>query len=239
MPELRARPQLSTRHAGSPAVLFVLVVIYLTPVGFLIYSLTTSHGHQERASRSFIPVVATVVESGVARRGKRSGWWAKITYRYDIDGHRYVSSRISFAGTRTSWLLRGGPSFEDATATALEHPVGSTIDAYYDPVNPSEAVRDVSPPSGSPWVPILWVGVLAGLFGLLKAVPRTVGPRIPDQLVTGVILASGLSALGAAVWFLSQALRRAAREDAGTALAFSFIGIMILLEFVRRRRARL
>ena len=237
-PELGTRPQLPPRRGGSRGVLFAIVLVYLTPLGFLIYSQTSSHANQSRASRSFAPVVATVVESGVARRGRRSGWLAKITYRYQVDGQTYVSSRISFAATSTSGLLRGGPSREGAAAAASEHPVGSTIDAYYDPADPSEAVRDVAPPAGSPLLPILWLLVLAALFALLQTVPRNLGPQIPDPVVTGGILVGGLGALVAGAWYLNRAVRGSGGEDAGTAFAFGLIGMMILYQFVRRVRAR-
>src|SRR5437879_6029930 len=110
-------PRRSTRSAASWAVLFVLLIVFLTPLCFLVYRETSQHADQQRASRAFIPVVATVVESGVARRGRRAGWLAKITYQYEVDDREYVSSRVSFAGTETSGLLRGGPSREDAAAT--------------------------------------------------------------------------------------------------------------------------
>src|SRR2546426_2377072 len=194
-PELGTRPQLPRRRGGSRAVLFAIVLVYLTPLGFLIYWQTSSHANQKRATRSFAPVVATVVESGVARRRRGRGWLAKITYQYQVDGHTYVSSRISVAATSTSGLLRGVPSREGAAAAASEHPVGSTIDAYYDPADPSEAVRDVTPPAGSPLLPILWLLVLAALFALLQTVPRNLGPQIPDPVVTGGIFVGGVGAL--------------------------------------------
>src|SRR2546422_6042643 len=64
-----------------------------------------------------------------------------------------------------------------------------------DPADPSEAVRDVTPPAGSPLLPILWLLVLAALFALLQTVPRNLGPQIPDPVVTGGILVGGLGAL--------------------------------------------
>jgi len=212
--------------------------VYLIPLWVVIYSESSSHAAQKRATRSFMPVVATVVESGVARRGKRSGWMAKITYRYEVNGQTYQSSGISFAATETSSLLRGGPSRESAATTAAAHPTGSTIAAYYDPANPSEAVRDVSPPSGSRWVGYVWLLVIAGLASLLGIVPRTLGPRVPDPLVTGGILVGGLGALAAAGWFLNRALQSSSPEDRGTALAFGLIGLMILAAFARRLRGR-
>jgi len=151
---------------------------------------------------------------------------AKITYRYEVNGQTYQSSGISFAATETSSLLRGGPSRESAATTAAAHPTGSTIAAYYDPANPSE------------WVGYVWLLVIAGLASLLGIVPRTLGPRVPDPLVTGGILVGGLGALAAAGWFLNRALQSSSPEDRGTALAFGLIGLMILAAFARRLRGR-
>ena len=242
-------PKPPLRSGASWASLLAIALVCLTPLSFIVYSETSSHAYQKRANRSFTPVVATVVESGVARRGRRSGWFAKVTYRYEVDGHTYVSSRVSFAGTETSGLLRGGPSREDAAATVAEHPVGSAIDAYYDPTNPSEAVRDASPPSGSPLFKIVWFVVVAVLLGLLgvgvgaryeRVRVSFPGPRIPERVITVVLSVACLASFAAGAWFMVRAARGSAQDDIGTAFAFVFIGAMILVgaRLHRRRTGR-
>ena len=233
------------RLRGSWAALFALVVVYLTPLWFVIYLQTSSHADQKRASKSFARVRATVVESGVAPRGKGKGWFAKITYQYEVDGRTYASSRISFTGTETSGLLRGGPSREDAAATAAEHSVGSTIDAYYDPTDPSQAVRDVSLPSSSPLTRILLlllVAVLLGLLGVSARGPRVrvsfPGPRVPESWITAVLFLGCLASFAAAAWYVIASSRGPAQDDLGTAFAFVFIGSMLLWTWRQRRRTQ-
>ncbi len=206
--------------------LFALLLACLIPFAFLIYSRTSGHSHQQRASRSFVPVVATVVESRVLAGKTR--WSAKVSYRYAVGGKTYLSSEVSYARTEMSGLLRGGPSRAGASATAAEHPIGSTLYAYYDPANPSDALLDRSPPVGSPWVPIMWLLVLVALGSLLGVVPRTLGPRIPDPWVIGAVRGAGVSAFAGAIWFLLRVLRGSGREDVGTAFALIFIGSLLV-----------
>ena|SRR5438034_9120115 len=205
----------------------------------------TAHPPAERASTSYVPIVATVVESGIVATGRGRGWRARVTYRYEVDGREYLSSRIGFVPTATSLALDGGPSRQDATAVAARHPLGSTLRAYYDPANPSEAVRDASPHSGSPLTRIplfVVVAVLLSLLGVRTRGPRIrvsfPGPRIPEPLITVVLFVGCLASFAAGAWFMIQAVRGSGQDDAGTAFAFGLMGAMMLFTWLHRRRAR-
>jgi len=76
------------------------VTVFLTPTGFIVYWLTSRHAHQERASTSYVPIVATVVESGIVATGRGRGWRARVTYRYEVDG-RLIGAMMLF-----TWLHR-------------------------------------------------------------------------------------------------------------------------------------
>jgi uncharacterized protein DUF3592 len=225
--------------------LLLLVAVFLTPTGFIAYLVTSRHARQERASTSYVPIVATVVESGIVSAGRTRGWQARVTYRYKVDGHAYLSSRIEFFRTATSPALHGGPSRDDATAVAARLAVGSTLQAYYDPANPSEAVRDASPPSGSPLTTTLAfvvVAVLLGLLGVRTRGPRIrvsfPGPRIPEPLITFTVFVGCLASFAAGAWFIIRAVRGSAQDDAGTAFAFGIIGALLLSIWLHRRRTQ-
>lgn len=248
VPAPETQPQEPTpSRIGSWIVLVAITLVFLIPFSFLIYSETSRHSAQQRANRSFIPVSAIVVESSVERGKVR--WFAKITYRYRVDGQTYVSSRLSFAATSASILMRGGPSREEAAEIAADHPVGSAIDAFYDPTHPSDAVRDNSPPSGSPLTRISLLIVLVVLLSLLGVGSRDPGgriafpgPRIPESLISITLFLGCLAAYGAAAWFLVRAGRGSARsgpDDIGTAFAFGFIGSIIGWMWQHRRRTTL
>ncbi len=237
--------QPTSSRVRSWAFLVAVSLVFLTPFSFMIYRETSLHSAQKRANTSFTPVPATVVESRVERRGKTT-WFAKIAYRYEVDGQAYLSSRLSFAETKTASLLRGGPSHEEALDVAAEHPVGSAIDAFYDPSKPSEAVRDASPPSGSPLTRILLLIVLAGLLGLLGVGARGPrgrvsfpGPQIPESLISVALFVGCVTSYAAGAWFLMRAGRgslQSVQDDIGTAFAFAFIGSIIGWTWKHRRR---
>ena len=80
------------------------MTVFLTPTGFIVYWLTSRHAHQERASTSYVPIVATVVESGIVATGRGRGWRARVTYRYEVDGREWGQDD---AGTAFAFGLIG------------------------------------------------------------------------------------------------------------------------------------
>ncbi|PYO62586.1 MAG: hypothetical protein DMD70_05435 [Gemmatimonadetes bacterium] len=64
----------------------------------------TAHPPAERASTSYVPIVATVVESGIVATGRGRGWRARVTYRYEVDGREWGQDD---AGTAFAFGLIG------------------------------------------------------------------------------------------------------------------------------------
>lgn len=91
-------------------------------------------------------VVKTDVNTDYSRQ-KTSGatfntyvyYSVSVTYRYEVDGQRYSSSRYSFGeGDAASWRFRERSDAEAEAASRF--PAGAVVTVHYDPENPTEAV---------------------------------------------------------------------------------------------------
>lgn len=112
-------------------------------------------------------VSAEVVESLEAdhqanRALRRSMYAPLIVYRYEVNGHRYESSRLHLGGevrVRHEWMAR---------RALRAYAPGMTVVAYVNPANPAEAVLD--PRARHLWV--VWLIAAACIGGaLLMAAP--------------------------------------------------------------------
>jgi hypothetical protein len=97
-----------------------------------------------------------------------------VAYAYHVDDHAYTGDRYSLGqGSRAS--SRYSSRSEACTASRSGYPIGSSINVFYDPANPSSAVLEAGPNWGT-FGPLL-IGLIfvpTGIF-LLRAVKRNNG----------------------------------------------------------------
>ena len=130
-------------------------VFWMIAVGFFSYWFTTGLFQQRRAAASYALVQARVLEATVGTTGSSPTvtYRPVVTYRYEVEGRTYSSSRYAY--------VNDGFDFKTAHGFAKAHPAGSTIQAFYDPTNPNEAVLHRGLP-GLAW-PILLFALFMGI----------------------------------------------------------------------------
>ena len=116
-----------------------------------------------RASTTWPSVEGQVVSASVEHAGhfhKGPDYYASVTYRYQVDGEVYTSNRYE--------LITGGRYYynrDDAAEEIRPYPVGASVQVFYDPSDPAQAV--LSPgPNGSVGF-IFVMGICLCLFGPL------------------------------------------------------------------------
>src|SRR5438445_86029 len=68
------------------------------------------------------------------RHGSRTVYYAAISYTYVVDDKRYTSHRVNL------WNPKLESGRKEVQAFLDDHPFRSTVDVYYDPQRPAEAV---------------------------------------------------------------------------------------------------
>jgi hypothetical protein len=144
------------------------MVILLAALYFT-YAALGAYLNQRRAHASFIPVTATVTAAYVQSSGSTTSahgesFSPRIVYRYSVDGKAYTSERYFYVGD-------GWRDAAEAEAVKARYPVGSTVQAYADAGDPSQAVLDRSAPAPGILLfllPFSAVGVGALVYGLRK-----------------------------------------------------------------------
>lgn len=124
---------------------------------------------QWQAHYEFVPVLATVLQSGVEASAagastKRVAWHPVVTYQYAFGSSLLEQNQISHTGN--GWSDRAAV---DDWLTNYEE--GSTVTAYVNPADPKEAVLDNTAPDNSVLLILLTfvlMGGLAVMIGLRK-----------------------------------------------------------------------
>jgi len=115
---------------------------------------------EARATERYVPTVATVEEIEIESHRRSKGGTRhelEIAYRYAVDG-------VSQLGT--TWQVGGGATSSrrvDLEPLLARHPVGSTLEVFVDPQDPTRAVV-VRGGEDSAWL-LIGFGVLFGSVG--------------------------------------------------------------------------
>ena len=145
---------------------FLGIAIFLAGAGMLIGM--WSMEERARSSQAWPTTVGQVIESRVEERsGEEKKYRSIIRYAYTVDGAAFESERYSFGSSRRSKKA--------AEKLCAQHPAGSTVQVYYDPAKPAQAVLVLQPAGRS--VPLGIAGALvmaAGAF-LFTLSFRTLG----------------------------------------------------------------
>ncbi len=87
----------------------------------------------------------------------RQAYQAKVVYEYEVDGKTYASDALSFIA-RPSW------DKQSAQTTVDRYPPGTTVEVFYSPDDPSQAVLRPGI-DGMSTVVIIFFGGLVWVFG--------------------------------------------------------------------------
>ncbi len=74
----------------------------------------------------------------IDREGAGARLGLRLVYQYEVDGNQYTGSKINVAGTMV--VLHGELAQELQQRAEADFPRGSSIDIFYDPASPSDAV---------------------------------------------------------------------------------------------------
>ena len=144
-------------------------VLFLGAGLFFGWASLQSAFRQWQAHYEFVPVLATVLHSGVGSSAagastKGSSWHPVVAYQYAFGSSLHEQSRIFYMGD--GWFDRA--AVEDWLSNYVE---GTTVTAYVNPADPQEAVLDITPPDNTFLLfllPLVLVGGMAVMIGLRR-----------------------------------------------------------------------
>lgn len=114
---------------------FILMAVLFAFFSWALVFLNVRTLFRQHAAESFPHVQGTVLYGQVTVTHGSKGsvhYHVHITYRYSVDGINYTGGRYRYDGH---------PSGSDAANEVVaEHPVGSVVDVYYNPQDPTDTV---------------------------------------------------------------------------------------------------
>lgn len=122
-------------------------------------------------SRSWPTASGTVQDSGMESHQSRDDdgdikttYGATIQYKYTVDGQEFVGDRRTFSNVRTS-------SVRNTEKILERYPLGSSVDVFYDPDDPSSSVLESGVGAATYILLLVPIGFLvfgiAGALGLI------------------------------------------------------------------------
>ena len=122
-------------------------------------------------SRSWPTASGTVQDSGMESHQSRdedgdikTTYGATIQYKYTVDGQEFVGDRRTFSNVRTS-------SVRNTEKILERYPLGSSVDVFYDPDDPSSSVLEPGVGAATYILLLVPIGFLvfgiAGVLGLI------------------------------------------------------------------------
>lgn len=123
---------------GSTIGSVIFGAIFLIAGYFIAFSFGAPVLENAKASESWPKTTATIVESKVekSRSDGKTMYSAQVEYKYEVDGQEYTNDTIWFGGNYST-SSRSGPQ-----KTVAKYPVKKTVDAFYNPEEPSTAVLE-------------------------------------------------------------------------------------------------
>jgi len=118
------------------ALLLILLCFALMGPALILYALYADH--RDRPTLQWPRVSGKLVQCEQYHRGidqSHTSYRVDVTYFYAVNGREYIGHRIApwSAGLESKSRTR-------SSAFAIDHPVGSPVDVYYDPRQPGDAV---------------------------------------------------------------------------------------------------
>jgi hypothetical protein len=155
---LLVRPTVSIGVSGKTDRGLVFVMLGMFAAGIVLMAWGGYEIKGSRESGSWPSVQGAITSSGMSKRTtrdsnhrKRTTYYPKVGFQYQVDGRNYISSRIAFGTGDT------GGSEKWARKIVDKYPAGKTVTVYYNPQDPQYGVLE----SGITWRSIIFL--LAGI----------------------------------------------------------------------------
>lgn len=133
---------------------FLRMLFALIGAGMILWSVYAEH--RDRPSLQWPKVSGTITQCAeIYHSGRHAHYSVDVSYAYIVNGTRFVGNTIA----------RWSPDFGDGRPTGQfvdAHPVRSTVDVYYDPQHPENAVLIPGPDERNRY--LIWGGCI-GLLG--------------------------------------------------------------------------
>jgi hypothetical protein len=119
--------------------------LFLAVGGLIVLRMGLLLQQQARVSRMWPAAKGRIGASGLDEieisTGSPSHLWrpafrSRVVYDYTVDGHRYAGDRVTFGATTISNVAAW------VAGASRRYPQGATVDIFYDPSNPAEAVLE-------------------------------------------------------------------------------------------------
>lgn len=152
--------------AGSISLIVALPFLIIAIVFFVLWARSR---RQIGQAKSWPSTTGRVVSAHMdARRshssegGTTTSYYAVVLYEYMVDGKRYQCNRLTL-GTPLGTSFTGG-----VQKKLLQYPVGSRVEVFYDPDDPTNAALEIKAPSGNVYlfIALVIVAILAVTLGM-------------------------------------------------------------------------
>lgn len=151
--------QTSTKDAGN-----LLIALFWSPLVGTVFVLVIIGAANQMATAFWPSTKGTVTVSERRAARKTSGVW-RVEYTYRIAGQEYTSTTYAY----DPMPIQGQ---EEVLRHIAKYPVGSVVDVYFDPENPSDAVLRPGLRGGTLWIalfitPFVLIGIAMWLEELV------------------------------------------------------------------------
>lgn len=172
-------------NLGSSTLLITTIPFVLVAL-FLMYRAYTAQ-RQVRASQNWMMTTGKVIAANVEARRGRSGtsgystsYYPNVVYEYEVNGQRYQNNRM-YVGMQV-----GRGNYMTIQQQINHYPVGSPVQVYYDPNNPSQSVLERTSPGSRVLgfaviliivILVVTVGITMGMMGMVSQMISNFIPR--------------------------------------------------------------
>lgn len=142
------------------------LVMYLVLFGgglFIIITAILQKTKASKAAESWLKTQGVVQSSELSVRRNRdtdgsssTQYFPKVVYNYEVKGTNYTSNVLSFGKANTSK--------KKANLAVAKYPVGTSVQVYYDPADPTKSVLETE---ANGFVMNLILGIFLVVIGLL------------------------------------------------------------------------
>jgi hypothetical protein len=168
---------------------FLVIFTLLWSAGVLFFDGFMAHNTAKQFESGSYPMVTgkithSEVQSHTGSKGGRS-YTAVINYRFEAGGQAFAGSRLRYN------LISGG--WSQANSLVAAHPTGATVDVFYNPANPQDALLFPGI-SGSDFMVVLFLTPFnAIMFGFWIGAAAWLRERLARPVAGGVkIISDGI-----------------------------------------------
>jgi hypothetical protein len=166
---------------GNNIVLLTIIPFVIVAVVLLLFAMRGRR--KAAAARNWPTAMGRVLSADVETRrssssegGYTTSYYPNVLYEYQVDGKSYRSNQFYVA------MPVGLGNYAKVHQQVLQYPVGSMVEVYYNPADPTQAALVPSAPSSSIliWVVVLIVVILAVTVAFTMGIMNMVGGFMPN-----------------------------------------------------------